>query len=111
MFQVKRIDRKDDNTIYNVYNVHTKHGFMFFLLNAEGNLMWADSRQFIPIIQDSNQWPHHFIEKENHNKHTFYAVESVENREPGDLSTHYLIYYCSGCNKWHRIDKRDCIIE
>jgi len=35
MFQVKRIDRKDDNTIYNVYNVHTKHGFMFFLLNSE----------------------------------------------------------------------------
>lgn len=111
MFQVKRIDKKDDNTIFNVYNVHTKNGAIFFLIGGEDNLMWFDSKIYMPITKNPSKCPHHFIEKETGNKHAFYAVESVANREPDDFSTHYLIYYCNGCNKWHRIDKRDCIIE
>ena len=80
MFQVKRIDVKDDNTVYHVYNVQSKNGYIFFLLNLNGKLTWSDSRKYIPFIPCMEHYPNYLTIKETGKKQAFYAIESLPNR-------------------------------
>ncbi len=110
MFKVKRIDKKDDNSIYDVYSVESRFGRIFFLTIVNNKLKWIDSAQVIPYSNDELlQRRCRFIDT---NQVVFFqAIELIHNHYSTAMdSTNFNVIYFSKNGKWYSVPHDKCII-
>ena len=110
MFKVKRIDKKDDNSIYDVYSVKSKFGRIFFLTIINNKLKWIDSAEVIPYT--SSELPQRRCRFLDTNQVVFFqAIELIRNHNSSDidLNNFYIIYFSKN-GKWYSVPHNKCII-
>jgi len=110
MFKVKRIDKKDDNSIYDVYSAKSKFGRIFFLIIINNKLKWIDSAQVIPYtIPEQTQKKCRFID--TNQAVYFQTVEVIYNHYSRDIdSTNFNVIYFSKNGKWYSVPHDKCIV-
>lgn len=110
MFKVIRIDKKDDNSIYDVYSVKSKFGRIFFLTIIDNKLKWIDSAQVTPYVSsEQTQRKCRFID--TNEVVYFQAIEVVYNHYSTAMdSTNFNVIYFSKNGKWYSVPHDKCII-